>query len=61
MEYIRRIRRISSLIEKRNLLIWVEQYNGIYSMNEYLCGDELIIPVKDSAVEINDISNLASN
>ena len=47
-------------LSKREFVIWVEQYNEITASRIFI-GDELIIPVKDSAVEINDISNLASN
>jgi hypothetical protein len=38
----------------------VEQNNGI-TASRIFSGEELIIPVKDSAVEINEISNFASN
>ncbi|MBB6444171.1 cell division suppressor protein YneA [Bacillus benzoevorans] len=43
-----------------DFIAWVEQYNGISGERIY-AGQEIMIPVKDSAVEIDEISNLASN
>jgi hypothetical protein len=39
---------------------WVEDYNGI-SGDYIFAGDELVIPIKDSPIQLDEISNLASN
>ncbi len=47
-------------LSRTEFIEWVEQYNGI-TASRIFSGEELIIPVKDSAVEIYEISNFASN
>lgn len=47
-------------LSRNEFINWVEHYNGVSAERIYV-GQELMIPVKDSAVEIEEISNLASN
>lgn len=47
-------------LSKDKFIKWVERYNGI-SGERIHSGDQLLIPVRNSAFEINEINNLASN
>jgi LysM repeat protein len=47
-------------LSRADFIEWVEQYNGISGERIY-AGQELMIPVKDSVMEIDEISNFASN
>lgn len=47
-------------LSKHDFIKWVEQYNGVTTSTIYE-GEQLIIPVKNSALQQNEFSNLASN